>query len=587
MTVIHQYKLLFHEAFSNISRDEKRKLKYLTLGQLFSSVLDLVAVGLIGLTAALAASGVTIQNPSQTLFKITSALKINEYSIQNQVAFLAIMAVLLFMLRTMLSIYITKKSIKVLFGFGAKHADMLFGRFLNSTYETSKKIDVNQIRYALTRGSQSLYVGFVGGFLALLGDLSIVFILSCALVLIDTKTAIASLVFFGGIGIFLHFQTHSKIVKFAQRETEIDIQTGQAISDLVLNYKFLIPRGGLPQMREQLAKQRMKLTDYVAELTFLPSFSKYYIESALIVGAVFLTAFQFLTKDSGAAITSVGIFLAAGTRISPAVLRVQQSLMAISRSISTAFTTINLKSQLVQKGTSHNGTSRVPEELTASIEFKDVSYKFDDEEEFLFNDVSFRISPGEHIAITGESGAGKTTLLNLLLGISAPTSGLVLLSGVNPEKAFEIWRGKIAYVPQETILINGSIRENLLFGIEDLDLSDQQLLGALYKANLGTFVQGLPQKLDYQVGELGSSLSGGQRQRLALARALVTEPKVLILDEATSSVDAKTEENISNELIKLKDSITIVSIAHKKESVDIANRVLCLKDGRLICIRCS
>lgn len=576
-----KYRELIRESYFRLPKNDKRKLTALTFGGILTSVLDLIAVGFIGLTAALAASGVSSSNPNSVTQSVVKNLNIQNYSIQNQVMVLALIALALFVLRTILSVRISKKLLTLLFTFGAIHADELFNRLLNANYAHTKKLELNNVRFALTRGSQALYVGFLGGATALIGDVSIVVVLGAALAFIDLQTALASLLFFGIIGLVLHSQTHSKIIKYARKETEIDIKTSQQITDLIINYKFLIARGGLQELRQNLMKQRMLLADYVSELTFLPSFSKYFIESALIVGAVALSGFQFLTKDAASAITSLGIFLAAGSRISPAILRVQQSFMSINRSISTCQTAIDLRNQLIPKADLHFPGSVIECEFMPRIEFKNVSYKFHDSNEYVLSNVSFKVFEGEHIVITGQSGAGKTTLLNLLLGIFEPTAGEILLSSVSPQTALEEWPGKVAYVPQETHLINGTIRENLLYGVETMSIEDSRLWEGLKKANLHDFVHNLPNKLDQIVGEFGSSMSGGQKQRLALARALITEPSVLILDEATSSIDSETEIGISNELIKLKKSLTIISIAHKQESINVADKLFVLESGIL------
>jgi ABC-type multidrug transport system fused ATPase/permease subunit len=192
------------------------------------------------------------------------------------------------------------------------------------------------------------------------------------------------------------------------------------------------------------------------------------------------------------------------------------------------------------------------------------------------------IKPGEFIAIVGPSGSGKTTIADLILGILKPKSGQVFISGKPSDTAMMKWPGAIAYVPQDILLIQGTIKENILLGIEEDAISNERIDEVIRIAELTDFIRTLPDGINSQIGERGAKLSGGQRQRVGLARALVTNPKLIVLDEATSALDGMTEEIITNSISELKGIVTVIVIAHRLSTVREADRVLYLQEGKVI-----
>jgi len=278
------------------------------------------------------------------------------------------------------------------------------------------------------------------------------------------------------------------------------------------------------------------------------------------------------------------IFLAAGTRVAPAVLRLQQGALQVRSSAGMAvptlemFETFNCKEEKPQIDailhTSHDG-------FHSAIEMKNVSFKYSQSNSFAINNVDLEINKGMHIAIIGPSGAGKSTLVDLLLGVLNPLTGSIRVSGQKPLDAIENWPGAIGYVPQSVEIFSGTIKENIVMGYEAGDVPDNLVWEALKKANLDNFVDSLDLKLDSQVGEKGRKLSGGQKQRLGLARALLTNPSVLVLDEVTSSLDSESEEAITKSLRQLHGHVTLISIAHRISTIKEADLILYLEDGRI------
>jgi ABC-type multidrug transport system fused ATPase/permease subunit len=219
--------------------------------------------------------------------------------------------------------------------------------------------------------------------------------------------------------------------------------------------------------------------------------------------------------------------------------------------------------------------------LQPVIVFDHVSFAYDRGARPALEDVSFRIQPGETVALVGPSGAGKTTVLQLLLRFFDPTAGRVLLDDVDlRELALDDLRARFAYVGQDTYLFHGTVAENLR--LAKPDATEAELRAVAAAANADTFIERLPFGFDTVIGERGLRLSGGERQRIAIARALLKDAPVLLLDEPTSSVDAENEESIQQALRRLAQGRTTIVIAHRLSTVADADRIIVLDQGRVV-----
>ena len=202
------------------------------------------------------------------------------------------------------------------------------------------------------------------------------------------------------------------------------------------------------------------------------------------------------------------------------------------------------------------------------IEIQELTFKYNGAKKNALEKISLEIEKGGFVGIIGESGAGKTTFVDILLGLLPPVEGSIYVDGVDIYSNLSGWLNNVSYVPQTIYLIDGTIKENIAFGVPADCVDDEKIRKVIEMAELKDFVDALPDKENTNVGDRGARLSGGQRQRIGIARALYQDPTVLVLDEATSALDNETEKSITETILKLKGSITIIAIAHRLSTLE-------------------
>ncbi len=276
------------------------------------------------------------------------------------------------------------------------------------------------------------------------------------------------------------------------------------------------------------------------------------------------------------------LFAGAIIRILPSMSRVLGATVMIRQShfiVKRVSEDLNELRPLMGKSTK---TVSVRKKFQNEMIVRQLSYTYSGAKKTVLQDISFSLHPGEAIAFVGPSGAGKTTLVDILLGLLDTYEGQVLLDGCNLKERRPEWAGCFGYVPQSIYLSDDSIRRNVAFGLQDSEIDDAQVWRALKDAQLERFVKELPNSLDTRVGDRGVMLSGGQRQRIGIARAFYRDPDILVLDEATSSLDNETERDVSLAIESLQGRQTLIVIAHRLSTVAKCDRIYFLKDGKMI-----
>jgi len=565
------------------SADRRKVLAVICL-QISFGLLDLLGVALIGIIGALAITGVQSREPGNRVSSVLNFLHLDAQPLQIQVAIIGVFAGVLLIGKTIFSVLFTRRTLFFLSRRGAKLSGTLVSKLFSQSLLTVQSKSMNEMMYAVTGGVNIITVGVLGTTVSLVSDVSLLTVMGLGLVFVDPLVAISTFVVFGSIGYLLYKLMHQKARKLGIEQAEITIKSGEKVLEVIRSYRETVVRNRRDYYSRVISKQRLELADVSAEMSFMPNISKYIMEVTVVIGSLAISGIQFMAQDAAHAVAVLSVFLAASTRIAPAVLRLQQGAVSVKSSLGAAAPTLELIESLEDFSPVARFSDDVDYEhngFNASVEMKEVSFTYPGNEIPALSNVSLTIKPGKIVALVGPSGAGKTTIVDVLLGVLPPQSGTVLISGLPSLAAIEKWSGAISYVPQDVMISNGTVRENVSMGYPEDTSRDEFVWDALRVAQLSEFIESLPEGLDSQVGDRGTKISGGQRQRLGIARAMFTKPHLLVLDEATSSLDGETEANISDAIQAMRGTVTVVMIAHRLATVRNADVLVYLEDGKI------
>ena len=568
-----------------LSPNDQHKIIAVTLLQMFLGALDLLGVVVIGLLGALSVAGIQSSQPSGRVSSVLEILPIADLSFQTQAMILGIFAVVLLAGRTIFSIFFTRR---ILFFFsrrGAKISADLVSRLLSQSLLTIQSRTTQETLYSVTRGVEIITLQVLAISVVLVADISLLVVMGIGLLLIDPTTATGTFIVFGLISYLLHLVMNTRAGALGIKSSKLNIRSNEKIVEVFSSYRESVVRNRRDYYAREIGKLRYDLADSSAEIYFMPYVSKYVIETTIVIGALFIAAAQFFLQDAAQAVATLAIFLAAGTRIAPAVLRVQQGFIQVRKSLGEASPTLDLIESLGQGSMVENVNDSVDvihAGFKSDIQISNVSVTYPNIPTKALSSINLSIPSGVSVAFVGPSGAGKTTMIDTLLGVLNPDTGYVLISGLPPLTAIAKWPGAISYVPQDVVITAGTIRENVALGYPPEAATDELVMSAIKLAHLEKYVMELPNGIDTQVGERGAKISGGQRQRLGIARAMFTRPDLLVLDEATSSLDGETEANISDAIHQLRGSTTVILIAHRLSTVRHADIVVYLSEGKVM-----
>jgi ABC-type multidrug transport system fused ATPase/permease subunit len=574
------------KSFSILNRNEKIKLGFIAIMQSLLNLLDLIGVALIGILGSLTITGVSMKKAGNRTESFLNWLQISELDIKNQIIILGFLAAFFLAFKSLFSMYFNRKILYFLSRGSARSSSNLLNLMLGSNILTINKRSVQEIIWSLTNGIQMIYVGVIGTTLSIFSDGFLLLLLFSTLLVVDIKTAMIAILIFTSVGVILNLSMKSYYVKVQEKLSRVLIKTNEKTNEIILSFREIFVRGRQLFYAHEISSLRKQSADSSAEIAFLQNISKYVIELILVIGILLIIGTQFATQSPGRAVGVISIFIASATRIAPAILRIQQGLLTIRGNAAGAKLTFDLLAELKQDIKIFDNSLGKPDlnyqGFNPEIIIRNLNFKYPGNSEFEIKNIDLEIKPQTFFAIVGKSGSGKSTLVDLILGILQPDSGKILISNTEPSEAIKRWPGAIGYVPQEVFLQNGTVYENIIQGFEVGELPNELIENTVQVAQLTNVIDTLKNGIQSQIGDRGSKLSGGQRQRIGIARALVTKPKILVLDEATSSLDSDTENKLSNEILTLKRSTTLIVIAHRLSTIKNADTIIYLENGAIV-----
>ena len=567
-----------------LSSSDRKKVIAVVAIQISFGLLDLAGVALVGILGALAVTGVQSRSPGDRVSTALRFLGIQDNSLQSQATIIGLLAAVLLIAKTLFSVIFIRKTIFFLSRRSAAISANLTSRVLAQPLAKIQSRSMQQTLYAVTAGVDSITVNVIGTSVLIISDTSLLLILGIGLFVVDPVVALSTLIVFSAIALLLYRLMQVRAVRLGEAQRYLSIESSEKTLEVLNSYREIVVRNRRSFYSRELGSIRFKLADVIAERAFMPNISKYVIEITVVLGSLGIAALQFAVNDASRAIAVLAVFMAASTRISPAILRLQQGAINIKSSIGSAGPTLDLIEELQELTPGSEKVDALNFEhtgFTGEIELRNITLTYPTKKLPAVKDVSLKIEQGQVVSFVGPSGAGKTTIIDVILGVLEPGSGVVQIQGHAPLRAIKLWPGAIGYVPQDVMISNGTIRQNVCLGYSTNEVSDEDIWQALEVAQLAEFIRELPEGLDTPVGDRGTKLSGGQRQRLGIARAMFTKPKLLVLDEATSSLDGTTEANISEAVHNLKGGVTIVMIAHRLSTVKESDVIHYMANGKL------
>lgn len=557
-----------------ITKRQRRTLILLSFLIFFGMVLESFGLGII-----IPAISIVIDPDFFTKSEeLNFFLKYVEFS-QKEFAFffLGLVAVIYFF-KSIFLIYLNYRQNKFLANLNANLTNSLFNKYITLPYS----FHLNSNSGVLIKNIQievNYLSGFCNGLVTFFTELFLIIAIVITVVFIEPVGAITMALFLGISSSVFFLLTKKRISIFGNERQKMDSIISKFALEGLNGIKDLKVFGRTKYYLDIFKKAVFKRAIPSHKRSTLSQIPRYFLELIVVFGLVFFIAIMiFNEKSTPEIITTLGVFVAASFRLLPSINRVIVSLQSIrflKPSLDIIFNEMKLESLSISAKPKKNL------QFDSDIIIKDLSFKFSSDLPIILNNINFKIEKGKTVGFKGPSGCGKSTLVDLIIGLHYPTKGQIKVDGQSIHDNIEDWQKKIGYVPQEIFLTDDNIINNIAFGIKKEDVDIKKVEQALKSANLDDFVNKLENGLRTNVGEHGVQLSGGQKQRLGLARALYHNPEILILDEATASLDSLTERNVMKAIISMKGTKTILIVAHRLSTLDGCDVIYNIKEGEV------
>ena len=553
-----------------LNKSQKLKTIVLTIFLFFGMILEVLSLGILIpiITLLLSSEDNLTHIPlMENLYEFIPFIK------ENTVLFFSALILIVFSFKSIYLIYLNYRKNRFISNIVKYVSDKLYKNILSRDYN----FHVKRNSAETIRNLQSdihFFTIYLESYISLIIEIGLAVSVLVFLIIVEPFGSIITFLFLIiTSGIYFRI-IRKRVADYGEKRQEVDFKKNKTIIESlngIKDIKILNIGGTFLKKFNEITKEFAIInTNY----TTISQFPRYMLELISIYG-IFILMFVliFQNQDSNYIITTLGIFVAGIFRLIPNVNKIIVSLQNLKYSLPSLNSIIlELNSNVIL----NNNYSKRKNKLTASIRLNNISFNYDNKENILKN-LNLEIKKGEVIGISGESGSGKSTLADILMGIQKPTSGQILVDGKNINQN----PINIGYVPQKVFFIDGNIKQNIGFGISDSLIKISKVNKCIEISQLTKFINSLDKGVYTEIGENGLMISGGQQQRIGIARAFYRDPEVLVLDESTSALDDKTQDEFLNFLKTLKGKITMILISHQLKKVNFCDKKYKVEKGNL------
>lgn len=503
--------------------------------------------------------------------KIISYLGITTH--KSLVIFLSLGLVFFYIFKNFLILFQGKLQIAFTLNNQADYTKRLYKYYINKPYLFHVDTNFSVILRNINLGCIIVFSQILTNTLIIITNIITMIVIWILLLIMDWVMAIVIAFILAPLmlGILNYFR--KKINKYGTRQNECNVEYIKWLNQGFWSVKETKVMQKEAFFTEEFSKAFNEFTVIQKQFLFINRFPKCIIEMVCVGGILLLITFKMIfNTDPSSIIPALGVLALAAMRLMPCMNQITglfneiKFKMPFFNEVYDDFIAIKNEKKEDEINSQTGQKERIP--FNKEISVTNLTFGYPDTNKNVFENVSFTIPKGKFVGVVGPSGAGKTTFVDILLGLLQPSGGSINVDGKNIFENIQGWLDNVSYVPQSIYLIDGTIRENIAFGILPEDIDDKRIEKVLKMAELYDFVQGLELKENTPCGDKGAKLSGGQKQRIGIARALYQNPSVLILDEATSALDTETEKQITETINKLKGEITIIAIAHRLSTLE-------------------
>lgn len=504
-------------------------------------------------------------------FIFLNNLDLNKYPRLNLIIFSLTTLIFVYVSKTLFLTFVSYKQGKFIADVRISLSERLYLNYINKPYEYF--IQNNSSKLIRNINDISLFLSLLKSTLMFITEVIILIGISLLLILYEPFGSLTTIIIISSLGIIFSKNIKNKSEVWGEKRRFAD---GERLKNMQESFRSIQEIKLLNKSNyfvEKFSKTCKISAESQFKHEFFVSLPKYWLELFAITGLTLLILILSFTNNSNInIITTLGLFAAATFRLLPSITRLINSLQQI-------YFGLPVLNNLLYEFNNQNNYLKVKINDFEILNFKkelslrNISYKYKNSNHNVLENISFLINHGESIGIMGASGVGKTTLINIMMGLLTPSKGVILVDGIDVIKKAKSWQNNIGYVPQNIMLLDDTLKNNIAFGEDEKNIDLIKINKSIKESRLENFIKTIDNGIHAQVGELGVRLSGGQKQRIGIARALYKDPEIIFLDEFTSAIDGDTEREIINEINNLKKKKTIIMISHKLSALSKCDKV--------------